>query len=136
MKTLTKRVVSIAGIALALSAMAAPAVASQNAYTFTASTPPWQGAVAVGQDPKTVTGHYGVVYFSSIKANYKATAEMCNYTVVGVYGGGSSEQTDLTKYINYQIPSSLSAGANAFFRLRTNTITTESIPMTGHTSTW
>jgi len=57
MNTVTKRIVSIAGIVLALSAVAAPALASQNGYTFTTSTPPWQGAVAVGQDPKTITGH-------------------------------------------------------------------------------
>jgi hypothetical protein len=136
MKTRSKRLISAGVAVLAMCAVAAPAAASQNSYNFNAQTPAFQLPAAVGRDAKTVTGHYGTIYFSSIKTGYKATAELCNYTALGVYCGASTEQTNLGTGVTYRIPSASAAGADTFFRIRTNTITTEQISMLGRSVTW
>jgi hypothetical protein len=91
---------------------------------------------AVGRDVKTITEHAGTMKFTSIKTGHKATAEMCNYTTLGTYCGASQEQTNLGVGTNYQIRSSSTAGADTFFRIRTNTITTEQIAMSGRSCTY
>lgn len=136
MKISTRRVLSAGVAILALCAVAAPAAASQFALWFNTVTPAFQQPAAVGRDVKTITAHYGSIYFTYIKPGYKATAEMCNYTIIGIYCGGSREQTNLGTGVYYRIPSSLGAGADAFFQIRTNTITTEQIAMVGRSVTF
>lgn len=136
MKASTKKMISAGAAIPALCAVAGPAAASQYSYNFNVNTPAWQQPVAVGRDAKTVTNHYAVIYFSSIKAGDKATAEICSYTINGVDCSGSVEQTDLTTGANYHIPANLPAGADTFFRLRTNTVTTVQVSMLGNSTTF